>query len=443
MQSTHLASERIVQGPPHLPEDLWRYIANIMPLRDWVKASSTCKTLYELHPLETTVCTVSVAGMWTSQSALLWLVRHWHACTHLKVDVEANSICMEGDITLVQNAPRSPLGYVASLKTLRLYCSFIYQSKDIEHAWTRWLENFLLLVAPISIKVLEIQRRCLPSLPVMPHLKHLILHGYGCYRILETLMGLQTLETVKMEGVPGIFLISGSTIRFPPSLRRLYLHQISFTVPMYLPDGCTIKFSAMLYPLQQALPQLDGLEKRLESLTVLDSSIRGELCSWTCQSLRLRLAGLKRLNLYIQGDVSLVSDSHVPFWSYLPNLCDLDITGTQISLCIPAQCQLKRVCARAKRGLKLSFEDAGVTAANLIAFDVRFSIRYLQPSDITSWKIFTEGLEGRGIGLVKDKIDVGLLRWRMSHQHPDQLTGWEMACDCHCCWECLTRAGVV
>lgn len=63
--------EAIVRDYPHLPEELWRRIALLLPLQDWVKASSTCAALHQL-----TLDTIEIETRDTLDSELpplLWL----------------------------------------------------------------------------------------------------------------------------------------------------------------------------------------------------------------------------------------------------------------------------------------------------------------------------------------------------------------------------------
>lgn len=437
---------------PQLPLELWERIAQLMDTKDGIRASGACKALYNAE-LDTIRMRV------TSQSAIVWLARHWFTSRVIDVCAEASNLSLKSvaeAIKLPEEVANHQHARFVPLEILRLRCNeSLWCKKGSEPGgWKdcQCLQGILLLAT--RLKVLEVavdsHEELIPltatvETPALLALRHLIISTNDSTELV--LKDMASLETLSLEYM-GAQTAENNTI-LPASLKHLSVRGKCFA-RMVVPVGCSIDLFAGVFlasylsrtwaeqclrqvqrarvlqefPAECEYPFLERFFRaatRVDTLHLFANSPTAEV-PWRC----------------VKSHKNSIDLSQLPKFKF-PCLTALHVTAQDLRICIPAGLPLTKLCLDITYLLDISFEDVARTGTDItsvkIACDVLRSDCQLQLGQLVS-AMQLRGLQSEM--LFSPSKDGSCRRFRLKSLHVDQaLVDWEERCQCKCCVECL------
>lgn len=227
----------------------------------------------------------------------------------------------------------------------------------------------------------------------------------------------------------------------PPSLKHLCF-QDALPVDLHLQgDGCSVALVGQEDTLCRAVQSWPAATKRQVSSLRVRSTGMDMDALFRCVS--EELPALQTLAVNHCQPMSHMR--HLAEGLSLANLYSLHAEAVNMKIVLPALPRLRRLCLRASGLLAIVFEDAAATAAGLEALEIGCAAA--QRRSRRDWGDLEELLAPLECSLARHlelvhKVDAATNRYvtRLAPQRAD-LAGWEAACGCHCCLDCLTRAG--
>ncbi len=302
-------------------------------------------------------------------------------------------------------------------------------------SWVTWL-----LAEARTLKALELKAEKWFPLPVLPGLAHLILHMQICEHDYVTLLSsVPNLQTLMLCGTVKACRDGLKTVQMPAGLKHLCLDDAVLSMALSLPPECSVHLNMSLrqrcgkWSLERVVREMNSCSEtsaaqRVSSLSVTDA----DFALWTalyngCEA----LSGISSLS--ISGG-SLVIMSLAKFAC----LSLLFVEAADLEVVIPASKHLTKICVRSGGSLRVKFEDPALTAKYVQSFAVR-----CEP-DVGSEdsRCFARHLRNEGKALVGTMdAGFGLVSYRLSKKQESD--GWEGACGCMCCMDCLKRTRAV
>ena len=448
MQARALSAQR--RSYPHLPEDLWRRIALLLPLQEWVRAASTCTALRSL-----VLDDIALPDEWLTlhgpgciESFLLWLAKRWrdarsadtvfYVSPSPRLESAGSDIRQYADLlelTITQQPWEPPVA---------MPCPQV----AVQIGWACHNEDLLLGLAfeALLTSAGHVHALCLEltvdlTMPPLVHLRHLMMSlNDEAERSLASLVQLQSLETLELRCE---FMEStAADIVLPNSLKHLSLGG-TVLKSLLAPAQCRIAMDSLhlLGPIYEGLVfapyQTDYVwskhaRRPRDQITILSlrQGSSGFYEAFGEDDLLVYGSNIERLEIYWGHNIVALDSLPQLHWDRLGALY---VAAAKISITLPASLRLVYLQAYE---LVLEFQDPVASAARVQSYSI--AARKLVHFE-NQLQVFEDGLASRHLFLTFEQYYNtywGLVTRGRMDQTLD-VSNWEQKCVCKCCTCCL------
>ncbi len=395
-----------------------------MTTKEWAAASGACTALWQLQPHQIN-CTLAKNG--ETASALQWLTKHWGRAKSVKFDIHKGQHVRENPLKLTHQALGSRSADLSHVRQLCFTCKapFEWNLGKFSYVHSNWRSWVLwLLEQAKSLTVLNLSVPFEVKLGASATLKHLIFDATTTKHPDFSKLG--HLETAWLGGMPLRYI----SLVVPASLKHLRLLDLAPRPWVRIPEGCTLSIGIS-----------DGsasspYEETSEDYVILWVDNIGTSVMPTNQA---QMVPPRALSLVLKHDCAVLYGLS---WHLFACLSVLIVEGKSPRVRLPALKHLAKLYISGVDHLELDFEDVESLARTVQAMSVKYTkgrVVFGPGSDVLAR--FEHQLELRGKGLLTHHA-TGMDCMVLVPERVD-LAGWEAVCECHCCWDCLARAGVV
>ncbi len=432
---------------PHLPEDLWRRIALLLPLQEWVRAASTCTALRSLVLDDITLPDerLTLHGPGGVESFLLWLAKLWRDARSAE--------------TVFEVSPSPRVEYAGN--DTRQYADFLeltIRQQPWEPAvampcpqvavtivWACLNEDLLLglafealLASAGHVHALHLELTVDLTMPPLIHLRHLMMSlNEDPERALVSLVQLQSLETLELKCE--LMESTAADLVLPNSLKHLSLGGTVLR-SLLAPAQCNIAMDSLdlLGPIYEGLvfapyqPDYMWSTHARDQNTILSlrQGSSGFYEAFGEDDLLLCGSNIERLEIHWGYNIVALDSLPQLHWDRLGALY---VAAAKISIKLPAS--LRLVYLQAYELLVLEFQDPEASAAHVQSFSI--AARKLAHFE-NQLRVFEGGLASRHLDFTFEQYNTywGLVTRRKVHQTLD-VSDWEEKCVCKCCSCCF------
>ena len=410
-----------------LPPEVWRRIADQLSMQEYARLISICQALQHLQRESLTVDITDKHR----EAAMRFLLKRWGSSPNLKLHFE----------TFISAWANSLPPQAAALRDVRILVIVTSIKKNNSRsvvwgyfmAWVAWV-----LVHCTSLKFFGLSHTGPGTLPPLAALRHLELwslkHRPEMFASLLQCKGLQTLRVG--HGDSHVMECPVLQLTELQSLQHVSLYN-TYPQRLAMPPECTVHYGAFAQEVPSAA-FLDSVNHALVGITVKCPLLReGDVAQQDRGPMQGLLEQLGGRCADLRWSCRAFGNTLLPlrFPASLACLRELYLSGTSISIHLPAELRLQGCHLHATQVLDVALDDPAVLAWSL----VDLSLVYSQPRGGGLMRLFWQlGNAGkRVVPLFRDGEARGM---QMKGSRVPSVLGapW---CACGACLPCLRQSG--